>query len=57
MLLILYQTQGAGGANKGVGNPVKVEGRGSTGRVAPNNLNEQMAMHEVQSNPLQDFLI
>lgn len=39
--------------NKGVGNPVKIEGKGSTGRVIPNSLNEQMAMHEVQSNPLQ----
>lgn len=24
-----------------------------TGRVAPNTLNEQMSMHQVQSNPLQ----
>lgn len=37
---------------KGVGNPVKIEGLGSTGRTIPNNLNEQMAMHQVQSNPL-----
>lgn len=29
-----------------------VAGRGSTGRVIPNNLNEQMAMHQVRSNPL-----
>lgn len=47
------RAKGAGGAKKGVGNPVKVEGRGSTGRVFPNNLNEQMVMHEVQSNPLK----
>jgi filamentous hemagglutinin len=26
--------------------------RGSTGRVAPNNFNEQLAMKEVLSNPL-----
>ena len=38
---------------KGVGNPVKVEGRGNTGRNCPNTLNEQMAMHQVQSNPLE----
>ncbi len=38
--------------NSGVGNSVKIEGRGSTGRVSPKNLNEQMIMHEVQSNPL-----
>ena len=37
----------------GVGNPVKVEGRGSTGRTIPNNLEEQMAMHQVRSNPLE----
>lgn len=36
----------------GVGNPVRIEGRGSTGRTIPKNLNEQMAMHEVRSNPL-----
>ena len=36
----------------GVGNPVKIEGRGSTGRTISNTLNEQMAMHQVQSNPL-----
>ena len=39
--------------NKGVGNPVKVLGRGSTGRTIPNNLKEQMAMHQVKSNPLK----
>lgn len=43
---------GAGKINSGVGNSVKIEGRGSTGRVSPKNLNEQMIMHEVQSNPL-----
>ena len=36
----------------GVGNPVEVEGRGNTGRTVPNSLDEQMAMHQVQSNPL-----
>ena len=36
-----------------IGNPVNVEGRGSTGRVTPNNLNEQMSMSQIQSNPLQ----
>ena len=39
--------------NKGVGNPVKIAGKGSTGRTIPKNLNEQMAMHQVQSNPLK----
>ncbi len=38
--------------NQGVGNPVKIEGRGSTGRTTPNTLNEQLAMHQVKSNPL-----
>ncbi|MBC1727174.1 hypothetical protein HB981_11815 [Listeria seeligeri] len=48
-------TKKASGADapKGVGNPVKIAGRGSTGRTKPNNLNEQMAMHQVQSNPLK----
>lgn len=36
----------------GVGNPVAIEGRGNTGRNIPNTLNEQMAMKQVQSNPL-----
>lgn len=31
----------------GVGNSVKIEGRGSIGRTIPNNLEEQMAMHQV----------
>ena len=48
-----YGDEVVSGANKGGGNPVEVEGKGSTGRVASKNLNEQMAMHEVQSNPLQ----
>ena len=38
---------------QGVGNPVAVEGRGNTGRTVPNTLNEQMAMNQVQSNPLE----
>ena len=41
------------GSNIGVGNPVKIEGRGNTGRIIPNKLEEQMAMHQVQSNPLK----
>ena len=32
---------------------MKVEGRGSTGRTIPNNLEEQMAMHQVRSDPLE----
>ena len=42
-----------GSGTQGVGNPVAVEGRGNTGRTIPNTLNEQMAMHQVQSNPLE----
>lgn len=38
---------------KGVANPVPVLGRGNTGRIQPNNLNEQFAMHQVMSNPLE----
>lgn len=38
---------------KGVGNPVKIEGRGTTGRTIPKTLSEQMAMHQVRSNPLK----
>lgn len=38
--------------NTGVGNPVKIAGRGSKGRIAPNTLKEQMAMHQVKSDPL-----
>ncbi len=37
---------------KGVGNAVKIEGRGITGRIIPNSLEEQMAMEQVKSNPL-----
>jgi hypothetical protein len=44
--------KGAGGA-KSVGNPVPVAGKGNTGRVIPNTVNEQMAMHQVQSSPLE----
>ena len=40
------------GSTQGVGNPVKIEGRGSTGRTIPRTLNEQMAMNQVRSNPL-----
>ena len=43
-----------GTGTQGVGNPVKVEGRGSTARTIPNTLNEQMAMNQVQSNPLKN---
>lgn len=39
---------------KGVGNPVEVVGKGNTGRIKPNTLSEQMAMHEVMSNPLKN---
>jgi hypothetical protein len=38
--------------NTSVGNSVKIEGRGTTGRTIPNNLSEQMAMEQVKSNPL-----
>ena len=41
---------------QGVGNPVKVEGKGNTGRTIPNTLNEQMAMHQVVSNPLDNAI-
>ena len=34
--------------------PVEIAGKGSTGRTVPNNINEQMAMHQVQSNPLDN---
>jgi len=39
---------------KGVENPVEVVGKGNTGRTKPNTLNEQIAMHEVTSNPLKN---
>ncbi|MBQ8147424.1 MAG: RHS repeat-associated core domain-containing protein, partial [Lachnospiraceae bacterium] len=42
-----------GSSVQGVGNPVRVEGRGSTGRTIPNTLEEQMAMNQVMSNPLE----
>ncbi|WP_235919897.1 hypothetical protein [Clostridium porci] len=44
--------EGGSGA-QGIGKPVAVEGRGNTGRTVPNTLNEQMAMNQVQSNPLE----
>ena len=43
----------SGTGPQGVGNPVAVEGRGNTGRTVPDTLNEQMAMNQVQSNPLE----
>jgi hypothetical protein len=49
---IAFSSEGAG-VPEGVGNPVPIEGRGSTGRISPNTLNEQMAMHQVKSNPLK----
>ncbi|TYQ15496.1 UNVERIFIED_CONTAM: RHS repeat-associated protein [Acetivibrio alkalicellulosi] len=39
--------------NGSVRNRVEVAGIGNTGRVLPNNLNEQMAMEQVLSNPLK----
>ena len=39
-------------AGMGVGNPVPILGKGSTGRVVANTLEEQLAMKEVMSNPL-----
>ena len=42
-----------GNKNIGVGNPVSIAGKGHTGRFIPNDLGEQMAMHEVMSNPLE----
>ena len=38
----------------GVGNPVNSKGNGSTGKITPNNLKEQMAMHQVKSDPLRN---
>ena len=46
----------SGTETQGVGNPVKVEGKGNTGRTIPNTLNEQMAMHQVMSNPLNNAI-
>lgn len=40
--------------NTGVGNSVKIKGRGSTEQTDSYNLEEQMAMHEVKSNPLNN---
>jgi len=48
---------GSGGMDpfdEGTGNSVNVLGRGSTGRTVANNLNEQLAMKEVMSNPLEN---
>ncbi|WP_445512917.1 pre-toxin TG domain-containing protein [Streptococcus suis] len=39
-------------AGAGVGNPVTILGKRSTGRVVANTLEEQLAMKEVMSNPL-----
>ncbi|WP_228380790.1 pre-toxin TG domain-containing protein [Streptococcus suis] len=39
-------------AGAGVGNPVTILGKGSTGRVVANTLEEQLAMKEVMYNPL-----
>lgn len=38
--------------NRGVGNPVQIAGKGSTGRTISNLLKEQMAMHQVRLAPL-----
>ena len=46
----------SGSKAQGVGNPVKVAGKGNTGRTIPNTLNEQMAMHQVMSNPLDNAI-
>ncbi|WP_169823641.1 glycoside hydrolase domain-containing protein [Anaerobium acetethylicum] len=44
--------QKGGNTSSGIGNPVEVAGLGSTGRTLPNTLNEQMAMQQVLSSPL-----
>lgn len=36
------------------GSPVEIEAKGSTGRTTQNNLNEQIAMQQVRSNPLKN---
>lgn len=41
-----------GMTNNGIGNPVGISGLGNTGRTKAYDLNEQMVMYEVQSNPL-----
>lgn len=38
--------------NRGVGNPVQIAGKGSTGRTISNSLKEQMAMQQVRLAPL-----
>lgn len=38
--------------NRGVGNPVEIAGKWSTGRTISNSLKEQMVMHQVRSAPL-----
>ena len=38
---------------KGTSNSVNILGKGSTGRTVANNLNEELAMKEVMSNPLE----
>ena len=48
-----FKSFDGGTGTQGVGNPVEVAGRGSTGRTIPNTLNEQMAMQQVMSNPLE----
>ena len=53
-LKILGESIEGGSKTSGVGNPVEIAGKGSTGRTVPNNINEQMAMHQVQSNPLDN---
>lgn len=45
-----------GSKTNGVGNPVDIAGKGSTGRTVPNNINKQMAMHQVQSIPLDGWV-
>lgn len=43
-------------ANKESGNPVKLEGRGSTGRTIPNNILEQTAMNNAKIDPLSQSI-
>ncbi|MET8283613.1 polymorphic toxin-type HINT domain-containing protein [Micromonospora sp. NPDC005174] len=43
--------------SSGVAADLKPLGRGSTGRTAPNNLTEQMAMHEAMSSPANGTLL
>ena len=44
----------AGLESRGIGNSVDVAGYGNTGRTLPKTLYEQMAMHQVQSEPLKN---